>query len=1135
MKRLSDGFAFSASDLNDHLLCPHLSTLERLVAEGRLERPDEDDAARELLKEKGLAYERAYLARLEAEGRHVVKLKNGFGDPVATEAATLAAMRAGAEVIYQAGFEHGAWRGIADFLFRVDEPSALGDWSYEVADTKLAREPKPYFMLQLCFYSEHVARLQGRPPRRMHLVLGDGTTSTHRVEDYAAYFRRVRDRFLAWTAEEAPASRPVPTAHCAICPWSARCQAEWEAADHLSLVADIRRSQIAKLEEAGISTLQALAEAQPAARPSRMAATTFDTLRSQAALQLHHRQTGELKYELLPASPQRGLHRLPQPDEPAFDMEGDPHVEGGLEYLFGVTYNEGGEWRFQTFWAHDRAEEARAFAAFVDFVVERRARHPGLHVYHYAAYEESALKRLAMRHGTREEEVDQLLREEVLVDLYRVVRQGLRAGTPGYSIKQLEAFYMGARGAEVKSGGDSITAYETWISGGDPQILADIAQYNQEDCDSTRLLRDWLLARRDELAARDGEFPWWECVPHETSDRAEETRAELATLAAGLMAGLPEDPAGDAPEQRVRRTMTDLLAYHRREKKSTWWAHFAYLAMTPEELVDDADAIGGLERDASVEPRLEKRSTVLRFRYPPQHHKLRVGQNVKDAATGRGAGEMVAIDDMAGWLDLKRGPALAAVPLPSGVFPHDIVSTRDQQDALRRLGEALAEAGADGPTRHRACWELLRGAPPRLKGAPRRKSLASEPPSVGEAAALAGELDESYLVVQGPPGSGKTHLGARVIVALMKAGHRVGVTAPSHKAIHNLLSEVEAAAEADGHSFRGVKKAGSGDETHFESVHGMIENATDHDFDREGFDLVAGTSWLFARPDMEGALDYLVLDEAGQISLADALAMGLSARNLILLGDPQQLPAVTQGVHPRNSGRSVLEHVLDGDATIRPERGLFLGRTWRMHPSIAAFVSGLSYEDRLQAAPECAQQRVSGTGFEPGGLAFVPIAHDGNTTDSREEAEAVATLVDQLCGGTFVARGAAEAAMDPSQILVVSPYNRQVQRLRDALPPGARVGTVDKFQGQEAPVVIFSMATSDGEEAPRGLDFLFNRNRLNVAISRAKCLAIVVASPALLDVRCSTTEQMRLANAICAFVEQAKERSAASLETSRPC
>lgn len=1124
MQRLADRFVYSASDLNNHLLCPHLGALERLVAESQLERPDEANAGRDLVQAKGIEHERAYLARLKAEGRQVVELKPDFRDPVATEAATLAAMRSGAEVIFQAGFEHGAWRGAADFLLRVDVPSALGDWSYEVADTKLARGPKPYFMMQLCFYSEHVARLQGLAPGRMHLVLGDGETYSYRVEDYAAYFRRVRDRFLGWMDAGNAESRPVPTSHCGICPWNARCQAEWEAADHLTLVANIRRTQVAKLEEAGITTLQALAEAGPAARPQGMAAATFNTLRSQAALQLHHRRTGELKYELLPATPARGLSRLPRPDEGDifFDMEGYPHVDGGLEYLFGATYREGGEWRFQPFWAHDRAAEGQAFEAFIDFVFERRARHPGLHVYHYAAYEESALKRLAMRHGTREEEVDQMLREGVLVDLYRVVCQGLRAGTPSYSIKKIEAFYMGKRGAEVKTAGDSITAYDEWMNTGDAQILADIARYNEEDCDSTRLLRDWLLALRDELIARDGAAPWWEPAAAPPADDAREHRAEVDALAAALTAGLPEDFALDTAEQRALRTMADLLDYHRREAKPIWWAYFAHLAMTPEELVDDGDAIGGLELDLDVGPRPDKKSTVLRFRYPPQDHKLRVGMNLKDAVTAGGAGEIVALDDLAGWVDLKRGPSLAAAPMPTGVFAHDYVSTSVQRDALGRLGLVLASAGAAGPAQHRACWELLCGAPPRLKGVSGQGPLASDPPTVGEAIALAAALDESVLVVQGPPGSGKTYLGARVIVALMKAGHRVGVAATSHKAIHNMLSEVEAAAHADGYRFRGMKKASaSSDESRFESAHGMIENTTDNGFGLAGLGLVAGTSWLFARPEMAGGLDYLVLDEAGQISLADALAMGMSARNLVLLGDPQQLPNVTQGVHPRGSGRSVLEYALAGQDTIRPDRGLFLGRTWRMHPTITAFISGLSYEDRLQAAPECEKQRVTAVGFAPGGLAFVPVPHDGNATDSREEAEVVAALVARLSGGTFVARGCEEADLEHAHVLVVSPYNRQVQLVRDALPSDGRVGTVDKFQGQEAPVVIFSMATSDGEEAPRGLDFLFNRNRLNVAISRAKCLAILVASPALLDVRCGTIEQMRLANAICSFVEQA--------------
>jgi ATP-dependent exoDNAse (exonuclease V) alpha subunit len=388
--------------------------------------------------------------------------------------------------------------------------------------------------------------------------------------------------------------------------------------------------------------------------------------------------------------------------------------------------------------------------------------------------------------------------------------------------------------------------------------------------------------------------------------------------------------------------------------------------------------------------------------------------------------------------------------------------------------------------------------------------------------ALVAALDDSYLVVQGPPGSGKTWTGARLIVALIRDGKRVGVAATSHKAIHNLLEEVEDVATREGVRFRGLKKSTAGDdETRF---HGRLFENTDkpRECETSDADLIAGTSWLFAREGMQEKLDYLFIDEAGQMSLADALAMATAARKVVLLGDPQQLPHVTQGVHPEGSGCSVLEHLLGSDQTVRDNRGLFLARSWRMHPDVCRFISELAYEGRLSSAEGRERQRVESPGLSGTGLRYIPVAHEGNAQQSAEEARVVAEQVRLLLdGGTFTDHEGTSRSLTPKDVLVVAPYNMHVRCLRAILPDGVQVGTVDKFQGREAPIVFFSMASSTGDDVPRGLEFLFSRNRFNVAISRAKCLSVVVCSPRLLEARCRTVEQMRLVNALCRFVEAA--------------
>jgi predicted RecB family nuclease len=1061
----------SPSDLNNFLECEHLVALELRVARGQLSRPEVENPQAELIRRKGDDHERDYLDALRAAGKNIVAIEvagpDGEWDTEAAAARTEQAMRNGAEVIYQAVFlDPTGWTGHADFLERIETPSDLGDYSYEVSDTKLARHSKPSYILQLCFYCEQVARIQGCEPELMHVVLGSGERDSFRLHDFSAYFRRVRDRFVA-AVERGLDTYPLPVAHCPLCDFLPLCEAQWERDDHPTRVANIRRDQVAKLAAVEITTLTELAEARDDHRPPGIAAATFDALREQAQLQLHHARTGKHVHCLVPREPARGFALLPPPSpgDLFFDIEGDPfwEVRGGLEYLWGVSDADG----YRAFWAHDRDSERRALEEFVDFVRERLARDPGLHVYHYASYEPSALKRLMGEHGTREDEIDDLLRRGVFVDLFKVVRQALRHSHPKYSLKNVEQFFM-TREAELRAGDDSILMYERWLETRDDALLREIEEYNAEDCESTRQLRDWLLSLRPD------DVPWPE---QPEVGETPEIAAETAELQERLLAR--DDP--------VLRLAGQLLDYHRREAKPVWWAFFDRKGRTPEELEEfDVEAIGGIELGGDPVP--AAKSLAFPFTFPPQQHKLDPGDEVFDPLTLGAAGHIESIDDAEGRLWLKRGPKLDDLPMPRSLIPGGAWNTNVQQAALRRLGRSLL----DGDGRYPALEAILRRDLPRVGVSPLPQDDLEAARDLVEA------LDSSYLVVQGPPGSGKTYTGARLIVRLLARGRRVGVTAQSHKAIHNLLREVEDVADVEDVQFRGLKK---GDE--YEGP--FIETSSDQAlFDEPEDDvlLLAGTSWLFARESMEGVVDTLFVDEAGQLSLADALAAGTCARNLVFLGDQQQLAQVSQGIHPDGAGVSVLEHLLAGEDTVPPERGLFLSHTWRMNAAICRFVSEMSYEGRLHPVPECEHRNLKGEE----GLRFIPVEHSGNRQSSPEEAEVVAREVERL---------------GVENVLVVTPYNAQVRCLSAVLPSGARVGTVDKFQGQEAPAVIFSMATSSGDDLVRSIGFLFSRNRLNVAISRAQAVAILVASPKLLEVRCRTIDDMRLVNALCRFVELA--------------
>ena len=1108
--RIRDGQRlFSASDLVNFLGCPHATTLDLRQLEDPVALAD-DDPQLVLLRAKGMEHERAYLAQLRGRGLNVVEI--GRGDLAEQLAQTREAMAAGADVIYQGALWEPPWHGFSDFLIRVDgEASDFGDYAYDIADTKLARAATPKHVLQLGVYADLVGGLQGRLQPFLRVVIGDGAETAVLSTDVMDYCAMARARFEAFV-QDRPTTSSEPCAHCDVCRWRDRCKQEWETSEHLVLVAGISRSQRDKLAAAGIDSMRALAGADASVRVPKLQPDTFAKLRAQAALQIARRDGGEPSYETLPVEPLRGFNRLPHadPGDLFFDMEGDPLFDGGLEYLFGFV-SDPDDPKFTTFWGHDRAQEKQAFEAAVDFIMARLRTHPGAHVYHYAAYEETALKRLAMLHGTREAEVDELLRGRKLVDLYKVVREGVRTSEPGLSIKKLEAFYLPeARSGEVTTAGDSIVMYERWRELGGDERLQEIADYNELDCRSTLLCRDWLLGLRPVAAT-------WFSAQAATEADAENTRKREE--AAERTKGLVEALTHRAPEceRPWRELLAYLLEFHRREAKPEYWAMFDRQTLTEEELTDDPECIGGLRIDPRRPKYDEKRSAVYSFTFPPQDFKMKVGDRPIRADTLLPVGEIVALDADEGAISLKVGPKTERPEdghslIPKGPYNYGVL-----RDALVSLADAVMTGTAND---YSAVLDILTRSAPRLLGrAPGTPIVTDGDDQLVGAIQAVSALDASYLPIQGPPGAGKSFTSAEAIVALLKAGKRVGVASHSHKAINTLLSAVEAAAERRRARFRGIKK--SSDEDEKLASGRCIEDTTDNAVACDGsYDLVAGTAWLFAREEMKSTLDYLFIDEAGQVSLANTVAMGLAAKNIVLVGDQMQLSQPMKGVHPGGSGVAALDHLLGDARTVPADRGIFLPITRRMHPAICGFISDAIYEGRLTSHEDTARQRLAILPDDPpaiveAGLRFVEVEHVGCTQRCEQEAAQLADVYRRLLGRTWINEKGEEREIGLDNILVVAPYNMQTNLLRERLPEGARVGTVDKFRGHEAAVVLISMTTSSAEDLPRQMEFLYSRNRLNVAISRARALAVIFASPRLLEAPCRTIEQMRLVNTLC--------------------
>lgn len=1133
----------SPSDLSAFLACRHRTGLDLAVADGVLTAPVRDDTFVQGLRERGLEHERRYVEWLRASGREVADLSALRGE--AAEAATREAMARGVDVVCQAALSGQGWRGYADVLVRVARSSALGAWSYEAHDTKLARETKGGTILQLSAYSDLLTALQGVAPEQFHVVTpapGDDvspavppfTVETYRVDDYAAYYRRVRAELGATIARGHEAvvagTYPEPVEACELCRWWARCNARRRGDDHLSFIAGIGRTHRAEFVANGVATLAAAAALPHPLpfTPARGSRDTYERLRDQARLQHRQRTLGQPVHELLAVEPGFGLCRLPAPSpgDLFLDLEGAQFArDGGREYLVGL-WSAGG---YECWWAHDDAEERHAFEALMDRIERQWAAHPDMHVYHFAPYEPAALKRLMGRYATRENLLDRLLRGGRFVDLLAVVRQSLMAGVESYSIKQLEPLYAFTREVALADARQHLQAMEFALESRVPQVVPDetrqaVAGYNRDDCRSTEALREWLEGRRADLVASGVDVPRPEEKAPEPPKDVGELEARQHQARERLLDGLPPEAAVPGQAGHPRWLLAYLVDWHRREDKVAWWEHFRLAALAADDLLEESAGVGGLEFVARVEVVLHKTtrkptgSVVDRYRYVLQE--TEVGRGPVKQAGGDAFGDVVRYDRQARTLDVKKGRTMAEVH-PSAIFQSEVVGTVVLQQSLLRVCEDL--------DRTTCGMDLLHRRPPRLSSG--ALSAHGGESLVERARRLALALDRTTLAVQGPPGSGKTYLGAQMIRALVAAGRRVGVVAPSHKVIEHLLEAVAAQAAEAGETVR-LGRKGSHDEDADDLASEGITIVLENDDARgaiadRAVDVLGGTAWMWARQDFASAVDVLVVDEAGQFSLANALAVSPAASSLVLLGDPQQLAQPQKGSHPDGVDVSALQHVLGPGVMTMPDHlGLFLPDTWRLAPEVCAFTSELFYQGRLRAAAGRERQAIAGTdGFDGAGLWWVAVPHDSNRNWSAEEIDAIDALVDRLlaAGAEWLDSSGAARGLTADDILIVAPYNAHVNRLAERLTPrGCRVGTVDRFQGQEAPVVIYAMAASTPADAPRGMEFLYSRHRLNVATSRAKCAAFVVASPALLEPECRTPRQMLLANALCRFVERAR-------------
>lgn len=1129
MKKTPSGqYVFSPSDLVTYISSPFASWMDRYYLEyPDVITPDEQTEDEKLIAQTGIDHERMVLEELKCV-HEVVEVDNK--DAAGASAMTLHAIESRASIIYQAALKCMPFAGFADFLLLNDSGE------YQVWDTKLARSPKPYYAVQLCCYSEMLAAMTRRPmPEKFGIILGSKERVEFRVEDFIYYYRNIKKKFLemqgGFTTRMEDRPEPFPNANHGR--WTSHAEEYFRRSDNLVKVAGITIAQIKKLNNAGIQTMAELAAAS-GIPVRKLNVDTLEKIVAQAKLQCLTRDDRKdnpdapPRYEVLPQVDKSGrsvgLAVLPPEDnaDVFFDMEGYPLAPGGLEYLFGACTRTAlpEVLEFKDWWAHDREEEKIALEGFVDWVYGRWQTNPNMHIYHYAAYEVSAVRRLSTRHDTRQDEVDMLLRRGVFVDLYKIVRHGLQIGEESYSIKSVEHLYRSKRATEVATAIDSVVQYARWMESMQPRnweksaVLKNIRDYNEDDCKSTAELAQWLRT----VAAKHNIAPFLYTPAPDTSQRKEIPPEDRERLEIAEKLRKQEDT--------ISVVLADVIDFHRREDKPVWWQFFDRSEATPEELRDDAGCIFGVQ--AIEVPTPVKRSLMQKYVFDPtQECKLAASEKSLVAFQHNTAKKfsLVYLDLLRGELQIKisqhaldedfqgKFPQYGSL-LPYEIVPADVIKTALAEVAGANLSNNLpAPVGA-----------LLNRVPPATP------MLLDGEDVVTAATRITDSMSGGCLVIQGPPGTGKTYTASHVIVELIKKMKRVGITSNSRKAIINLIA---ACGKASSGNLKGVLVGAESDEllfAEYPNIKHAASNSTGHAAYHGG--IIGGTAWLFTRPEWENELDYLFIDEAGQVSLANAIAMSRCSRNLVLLGDQMQLEQPVKGSHPGDSGLSVLQYALKDTEQSKPDQpefypvippdyGLFLNESRRMHPSVCQFISESIYEGRLKSYDNCARQKIAAPEntsmliTRESGIVFVGVEHDGNIQQSDEEVERVVDVYNDLFGRLYTDQDGTIQPLVLADFLFIAPYNAQVRALKAALPKDARVGSVDKFQGQEAPVCILSLCCSYGEYGSRGLSFILDRNRLNVAISRAKCLAVIVADPRIALTNATSLEDMKMINMFC--------------------
>ena len=1066
----------------------------------------------ELRLKKGNEHEDNYFLQLKKKYKKTIDLKKNNLDYSKRFKETLMAMQDGYEVIRGGVLIQEDWVGETDFLIKTtDLKSKFGNFSYVVHETKNTKKTKVDHIIQAGIYTLMLESAQEIQPASFSIVLKEYIIDEIQFDKISNYIKSNKEKYEHFISNDLEKAKPEKCSFCNICDWIEVCEKQWIESDNLNQIGNTNKSQRKKLIDSGIKTITQLAEKDENFKVKNLNPDIFRRINISAKLRKKYEKTQEPCIHVIEENLkiEKGFNSLPEEKEGDlfFDIESvqDHVVSEGLEYLFGIYYIENKKEKFKTFWAHSKEEEKNTLIQFFDFTEKHFKKYPDAKIYHYASYEITALRKLVAEHSTHGSIYDRYLRLFRFVDLFAIVKNAILTSENSYSLKNLEKFYNFKRLGDLQKGDASQDFYVNWLETKDQSLLDEIEFYNRQDCHSTYELRKWLNKIRPEECT-------WYLPPINDSDKVEKPfEIKLGEYLNYLETKKLKNPA-------IKTIASHILEFFRRDNRPDYRSYFVRKNMSHEELIEDTECIGYMTQVG--EPYREKLSNVYTFSFPDQEYKIKKGDvpvNANNILVGEsknvGVGSVIELDPKKREIKLKKGIKGSALGKILSIGKKSPPNINNLEDAIYRYIDTLFSGNKKD---YDAINDILAKNVPRIKEIKEGSSIIDSNNFIEEIPKVILNLNNSYLFIQGPPGTGKTTQASNVIAELISKGKKIGVVANSHRVVHNLISKVEKVCENKKINFSGFKKGTANNEESIYEGNFITTCFKDDNYPSllsEKHQLYAGTKYHFAKEYYDQKLDYMFVDEAGQLTTADIVAVGTAAKNIVLIGDQMQLPQPSNADHPGESGKSILEYLLEGSDTVPNEKGIFLSKTFRMNPKINKFISENFYENRLLCDEITSKRKIifqKSTQIQSDGIHFISADHTDCSQKNEIEGKIIKDLYNQLSEHKIEDEFGKIKKLTNEDILTISPYNIQVNYLKSILPKDSRVGTIDKFQGQEAPITIISMTSSDSDNLPRAKNFFFNRNRLNVAISRAQLMSIIIFNPLLLQTSAHTLEEIYL-------------------------